>query len=409
MNPQFIKAKEASRLLALATDEVRSNALKSLAKMIVEHQDAIIAANLQDLKQAKEQGMKSSFIDRLQLDAIRIRKMAEDAQMVADLSCPTGRLLSEVTRPNGLVIQKVSVPLGVIGVIYEARPNVTVDIAALCLKTGNAVLLRGGKEAQQTNQVLVDLMQKAIQSILPKDSIQLIIDPERIILEEMLKSKEMIDCIIPRGGKTLIDYVVANSQVPIIETGAGNCHLYIDEEADLQMAIDIAINAKVSRPSVCNAIEKILVHGQIASKIMPSLVNALESHHVTIKGCPKTLKLVHCLPISEEDYTAEYNDLIVSIFVVESIDQAISHINTYSTHHSDAIITTNDTNASRFLTEVDSACVYHNASTRFSDGGEFGFGAEVGISTQKLHARGPMGLEALTSYQYRVHGKGQIR
>ena len=328
---------------------------------------------------------------------------------IANLEDPVGKIIETYKHNNGIVINKVRVPFGVICAIYESRPNVSVDIACLSLKTGNACVLRGGKEALNTNKVLVKVMKQAIKDIVDDNVITLIEDTNRELVLELIQCKQYIDLVVPRGGKKLIEHVVSNAKVPFIETGAGNCHAYVDEEVDLKMALDVIINAKVSRPSVCNAIETILVNKNIKDKFLPLLQNELQKYSVEIRGCTQTKQIINVIDATEDDYYQEYNDYIVAIKIVNDVNEAIDHINKYGTRHSDCILSNNVNNIELFLNEIDSACVYANASTRFSDGGEFGFGAELGISTQKLHARGPMGLTEMTTYKYKIYGSGQVR
>lgn len=404
----FQQAKNQTTILRRLTLEERNQALSCIASTLEANIPVILEANEIDLQKAHLANNEQALLDRLVFTEKRIRQSCDDIKSIISLSDPLNQLLWETTRPNQLHIQKKSIPLGLIGIVYEARPNVTIDIISLAIKTGNACILRGGKEARLTNLALMKIIHQAIQFIIPIEAYQYIDDPDRSGFHALLNAQGIVDCVIPRGGKGLIQAVLKESRVPVIETGAGNCHLYIDDEADLVMGLAIAKNAKMSRPSVCNAIETILVHEAIAPVFLPKLVDVFEGK-VIIRGCEDTRKIICCEIATEEDYWTEYNDLIIAVKIVANIDEAITHINHYSTHHSEAIITKNDAHAKQFLQDVDSACVYHNASTRFSDGGEFGFGAEVGISTQKMHARGPMGLEALTSYQYQVIGGGQIR
>lgn len=396
---------------ALSSGE-KNQGLLAIADALETHIPEIIAANALDIAHGKEIGLNDGLIDRLTLDEKRIRGMAEGCRQVAALPDPIGELLWQRTRPNGLKIGAQRVPMGVIGVIYEARPNVTVDAASLCFKAGSACLLRGGKEAIHSSTCLANLMRNALQSCnLPADAICFVEDTSRDSANEMMRLNGLLDVLIPRGGAGLIRSVVENATVPIIETGTGNCHIYVDESADLQMALHILINAKCSRPSVCNAAESLLVHAAVAERFLPMAYTALQAEGVQLHGCPRTMQILGdaILPATEEDYGKEYLALELSAKVVDSVSEAISHINTYNTGHSEAIITESYTNSQRFLNEVDAAAVYVNASTRFTDGFEFGFGAEIGISTQKLHARGPMGLEALTSTKYIIYGNGQVR
>ena len=403
-------AQEASAKLALLSSEEKNEALCRVATALRENAASLIEANQKDLSFAAENGVSSAMMDRLTLTEARIAGIAASLEEIAALEDPIGRG-DAWTRPSGLRIRRVRVPLGVVAIIYEARPNVTVDSAALCLKTGNAVVLRGGKEAIFTNTAIVEVIKAALDSCgIDPHSVELIGSTERESAQILMTMRGHIDVLIPRGGKGLIKSVVENATVPVIETGAGNCHLYVDDSADIEMALNIAINAKCSRPSVCNAVETILVHAGIASNFLPLLGERLAEHQVEIRGCAKTRVLIpDALEATEEDFCTEYNDYIVAIRVVDTLSDAISHINRYSTGHSEAIVTTDVEHGNRFQREVNSAAVYVNASTRFTDGGEFGFGAEIGISTQKLHVRGPMGLAALTTEKYLIDGDGCVR
>lgn len=404
-------AKAAARQLAVAGEQ-KNEALKAIAQALLTHQDEIMQANRIDLENGKANGLSAALIDRLTLNADRIRGVADGVLEVAALPDPIGTVISGSTRPNGMNITKVRVPLGVIGIIFESRPNVTVDAAVLCLKSGNAVILRGGKEAIHSNQCLTAIMQDAIESVgLDRHCVQLIQDTSRQSSVELMELTEYLDVLIPRGGKGLIQAVVANAKVPVIETGAGNCHVFVDESADLTMAADIIYNAKTSRPSVCNAIETILVHEKIAEKALPVIKARLDEKHVELRGCDKTRTILGdtVVPATESDWETEYGDYILAVKVVSSMDEAIDHIARYSTGHSECIVTNDYVNARRFTAAVDSAAVYVNVSTRFTDGGMFGLGAEIGISTQKLHARGPMGLNELTSMKFIIEGNGQVR
>lgn len=403
-------AKAAARQLATA-GALKNTALLAMAKAIEENGDAILSANALDVAAARENGMTDSLIDRLTLNHTRIQGMAQGIRAVAAQNDPIGTVVGGSVRPNGLKIEQVRVPLGVIGIIYEARPNVTADAAALCLKAGNAVILRGGKEAIRSNLSVAQVMRGAAeQAGLPKDSIQLVEDTSRSSSVEMMQLTEYLDVLIPRGGKGLIQSVVQNSRVPVIETGSGNCHVYVDDSADIAMAAEIIYNAKTSRPSVCNAIETVLVHKDIAEKALPAIKARLDGKQVELRGCERTRAILGGVTAAtEEDWATEYLDYILAVKVVDSIDEAIGHISKYSTGHSEAIITKSYENAQKFTAQVDSAAVYVNASTRFTDGGEFGLGAEIGISTQKLHARGPMGVNELTSTKFIISGNGQIR
>ncbi|ERM91679.1 glutamate-5-semialdehyde dehydrogenase [Caldanaerobacter subterraneus] len=405
------KAKEASRKMAVLDTETKNRALINMAEALLENADKILKANEKDVLEAERRNLKASLVDRLKLDEKRIKAMAEGLKEVASLKDPVGDIEEMWIRPNGLQIGKMRVPIGVIGMIYESRPNVTADAAGLCLKAGNAVILRGGSDAINSNIAIASILaEAAYKSGIPEGAIQLIENTDREEVNRMMKLNGLIDLIIPRGGASLIKNVIENSTVPVIETGVGNCHIFVDESANFEMAKDIIVNAKVQRPGVCNAVETVLVHKGIAEKFLPVMVKELSSHGVEIRGCELTKRI--CPDVkeaTEEDWATEYLDLILAVKVVENIDEALEHISKYSTGHSESIVTENYTNAMRFLKSVDSAAVYVNASTRFTDGGEFGFGAEIGISTQKMHARGPMGLKELTTYKYVILGSGQIR
>ena len=406
-----IKAKSASKALVTASSEVKNTALKAIAKALCEHSAEIIRANALDLEAAKANGMSPSMLDRLTLNEDRIKGMAYGVSALCELLDPVGIVLDETVRPNGIKIKKISVPMGVIGIIYEARPNVTSDAAAIALKAGSAVILRGGKEAINSNMKTAEIMRNAISKAgLPKDLIQLVTDTSRQSATDLMTLNGYVDVLIPRGGAGLIRAAVENSTVPVIETGTGNCHAFVDESADLDMAREIVFNGKVQRPSVCNALESLLVHKNIAEKALPVICEKLKNAGVEIKGCQKVCKIIpYAVPATEEDYAKEFLGYTISVRVVDDVYAAVEHIDKYSTHHSEVIITENSDNANYFVSAVDSAAVYVNASTRFTDGGEFGLGAEIGISTQKLHARGPMGLSEITSYKYIISGNGQIR
>ena len=408
LQEQLISAKEASRQMLQVDTKTKNEALHAISQALLEHKLDIIKANQIDIENAKANHMSSAMIDRLLLDEKRITSIAQDVEKLTTLDDPIGKIMREIHRPNGLIIKQVRVPIGVFGIIYESRPNVTVDIACLCIKSSNVCVLKGGKEALHSNQVLTTIMNNAIKEILPKGTIHLIENTDRSMVTQLITANEYVDVVVPRGGKGLIDHVVKNATVPVIETGAGNCHLYIDKDANMKKAIDISVNAKIQRPSVCNAIETILVHKDIAHTYLPEMVKAFDNK-VEIRGDQRTQAIISCKEATLQDYATEYDDYIVAIKIVDSIDEAINHIYTYSTKHSECIVTENQVAADLFLTALDSACVYHNASTRFSDGGEFGFGAELGISTQKLHARGPLALIEMTSFQYRIYGNGQVR
>ncbi|TFJ92006.1 glutamate-5-semialdehyde dehydrogenase [Lentibacillus salicampi] len=405
------KAKTAASSLAKATTEQKNKALYAISEQLINEQAFILSENHKDLLAGKENGMSESLLDRLKLNEARIQDMADALIQLMDLDDPIGGVIDKWKRPNDLSIAQIRVPLGVVGMIYEARPNVTVDASSLCLKTGNAVLLRGSSTAIHSNKAIVHVIRQALEfSDLPKESVQLLEDTRRETTSEMFKLNEFLDVLIPRGGAKLIQTVVENSTVPVLETGAGNCHVYIDETADPKMAVKIAINAKTQRPSVCNACENILVQRNWASNHIPDLITALKEKEVNIHGDETVQQTgTDITPVTEEDYGTEYLGLDVAVKVVENVEEAIQHINQYGTKHSEAIISSSMDNVEQFFTEVDAAAVYHNASTRFTDGFEFGFGAEIGISTQKLHARGPMGLSALTSTKYVVSGSGQVK
>lgn len=405
------KAKQTLTFMSQVTTEQKNNALGIIADMLEENIEKIVSANNVDIENGRQNGLNDGLIDRLMLNADRIKAMADGARQVASLPDPCGRVLSEYQKDNGLLIEKITVPLGVIGIIFEARPNVTVDAAALCLKSGNAVILRGGKEAINSNTALADIMREAlVKAGFPQDVIQLVGDTSRQSSNDMMHMNEYLDCLIPRGGKGLIKAVVENSTVPVIETGSGNCHIYVDESADINMAANIIFNAKTQRISVCNACESLVINSKIIDKALPVIAKKLKEKDVEIRGDERAQKACSLVvPATDEDFATEYLDYIISVKTVDNVDEAIAHINANSTGHSEAIITENKENAEKFLKCIDSSSVYVNASTRFTDGAEFGLGAEIGISTQKLHARGPMGLEQLTSTKYLIYGDGQVR
>jgi len=405
------QAKEAAAVLACAPRALKDNALNAIADALIAKTPYILEANAQDLQNGRDAGMNQGLLDRLALSEARIAGMAQGVREVAAAADPVGRVLWGETRPNGLQIRKISVPLGVIAVIFEARPNVTSDAAALCLKAGNAVILRGGKEAIRSNTAIADCMREAAEAAgLPRDCIQLVEDTSRDSANALMKMNDYVDVLIPRGGAGLIRAVVQNATVPVIETGTGNCHVYIDKDADLDMAEKIVFNAKVSRPSVCNACESLLVHRAIAERAVAPVCAKLREANVEIRGDETVCALVpDAVPATEEDYAKEFLDYIISVKVVDSLDEAVRHIAKNGTGHSECIVTQNYNAAQQFLSRVDAAAVYVNASTRFTDGGEFGFGAEIGISTQKLHARGPLGLTNLTAEKYIILGDGQVR
>ena len=409
LNEILKKTKEASKVLNTLSSDLKNQAIINIANALIVNKDEIIKQNEIDINNAINNGLSLAMINRLELNESKINNISNDMKKIANLEDPVGKIIETYKHNNGIVINKVRVPFGVICAIYESRPNVSVDIACLSLKTGNACVLRGGKEALNTNKVLVKVMKQAIKDIVDDNVITLIEDTNRELVLELIQCKQYIDLVVPRGGKKLIEHVVSNAKVPFIETGAGNCHAYVDEEVDIKMALDVIINAKVSRPSVCNAIETILVNKNIKDKFLPLLQNELQKYNVEIRGCTQTKQIINVIDATEDDYYQEYNDYIVAIKIVNNVNEAIDHINKYGTRHSDCILSNNVNNIELFLNEIDSACVYANASTRFSDGGEFGFGAELGISTQKLHARGPMGLTEMTTYKYKIYGSGQVR
>ncbi len=405
------RAVAAKYELQKLTKEVKNAALLETAAAFIKETDRILAANAKDYEIAKQGGMAEGLLDRLKLTPERIEAMAEGLRQIAALEDPVGEIMESFDRPNGLQIDKVRVPMGVIGIIYEARPNVTADAFGLCFKTGNAVILKGGKDAFYSNEAITAVIRETLERIqISPDAIQLITDNDRAVTTAFMQLKQYVDVLIPRGGAGLIRAVVENSTIPVIETGTGNCHIYVDESADLDKAVPIIINAKTQRIGVCNACESLLVHERIADRFLPVLGKALREKNVEMRG-DETVKVLipEAVEATEEDYGTEYLDYIISMKTVASVEEAVAHINRYNTRHSDAILTENAAHAETFLQGVDSACVYVNASTRFTDGFEFGFGAEIGISTQKLHARGPMGLRELTTYKYLIRGNGQIR
>lgn len=407
-----LKAKNAEPAIVSASTLQKNNALSAISKALIENKNLIMAENAKDLQKAKENGMSESMQDRLKLDEKRIEGMAKGVNELIALNDPIGQIIDGFTRPNGLRISKVRVPLGVIGIIFESRPNVTVDAAVLCLKAGNAVILKGGKEAINSNKCLGNIMRKAIEETgLPADIIQVVENTSRETTNELMKLNKYLDVLIPRGSAGLIQAVVNNATVPVIETGTGNCHVYVDSSADLDMAVDITDNGKTQRPSVCNAVESLLVHKDCAEKFLPMIAERFKSHNVKIYGCDRTIEILgnSVEKATDNEYATEFLDYVISVKVVENINEAIAHIRKFGTKHSECIVTKSLESAEKFQKEVDAAAVYVNASTRFTDGGEFGFGAEIGISTQKLHARGPMGLTELTTFKYLVNGNGQIR
>ena len=405
------RAKAASKKTAVLTTVERNNALRSVGDALIKHSDEIIEANKIDIENARANGMKPALLDRLSLNGERIKGMVEGLLQVADLEDPIGEITHMKKRPNGLMIGYQKVPLGVVAIIYESRPNVTVDAFSLTFKSGNAVILRGGSDCINSNIILVDIIRDSLKSMgLDEDSIILITDTDRKYVNELMKLNEYVDVIIPRGGAGLIKNVVNNSTVPVIETGTGNCHVYVDESADLDMAVNIVYNAKTQRIGVCNACESLVVHRAIAEKFIPMVVDKLKEKNVEVRGDSFSMDIDRrIVPATEEDWGTEYLDYIISLKTVENIDEAIEHINRYNTGHSEAIVTKDYDNSRKFTQQIDAAAVYVNASTRFTDGFEFGFGAEIGISTQKIHARGPMGLDALTTGKYVILGDGQVR
>lgn len=407
-----IAAKRASRFLATATTEQKNIALKEIAEGLKKDTDKILTANKTDLINGKEKGLSDSLLDRLALSEERIEAIAQGVRNIIELSDPVGKIDAEFTRPNGLNIKKIRVPVGVIGIIYEARPNVTADAATLCLKAGNAVILRGGKEAINSNMAITESIRNSLgRANFPADCVSLVTDTTRESSNALMRLNKYLDLLIPRGGAGLIRAVVENSTVPVIETGSGNCHIYVDKYADKNMATSIVYNAKTSRVSVCNAAETLLIHKDVAEEFLPLIKEKLDEKNVEIRGCERVCKILgkDIIPATEEDFATEFLDYILSVKVVDSINEAIDHISVYSTGHSECIVTNDTDSANRFTACIDSAAVYVNASTRFTDGGEFGFGAEIGISTQKLHARGPMGINELTSHKYIINGNGQVR
>lgn len=405
------RAKAASFELAQIDQGTLDSALLAIADAVEAQTDEIMAANQLDLDKSGDYNVPQTMIDRLTLTPSRISQMAEGVRQVASIESPVGSVIETITRPNGLVIEKRAVPFGVIGIIFEARPNVTIDAGVLCLKTANATILRGGKEAFHTNQIIVSIMRNTLETLgITPDAIQLVEVLDREMVGVLLQQREYIDVVIPRGGAGLIRRVVNESSIPVIETGSGVCHTFVDKYANLDMALEIAINAKVQRPSVCNSMETLLVHQAVAAEFLPRLDVALQEYGVRIHGDNAVAQYMgNTIPLTDNSFNTEYNDMDLNVRIVDTLEEAIDHVNLYSTHHSEAIVTDEPMRAKVFMNLVDCSTVYHNASTRFTDGFEFGFGAEIGISTQKLHARGPMGLQALTSYKYFVFGEGQVR
>lgn len=407
---QLAKTKKEAHTLAVSSAPERQAVLSNIALLLNERREEIKKVNKIDINNAEDMELSSAMIDRLRLTDKEIDSMIKAVNEISMQKEVIGEVITGSTRPNGLKIRKVRVPLGVAGIIYESRPNVTIDSAALCIKSGNGAVLRGGKEAINSNKILAEIISESLEKAgFSKDIVYFIQDTDRNIIKDMAQAKGLIDVIIPRGGEGLINFVVDNARIPVIMHDKGVCHTFIDESAEYQQALSIAFNAKVQRPSACNAMETLLIHKNIAEKMLPEIAEMFQDVDVDLRGCPETLKYVDCRPAIEEDYYTEYHDMILSIKVVENIQEAINHINKYGSGHSDAIVTTDYNNAEKFLNEVDSAAVYINASTRFTDGGEFGLGAEIGISTQKLHVRGPMGAEDLTTTKYLIYGSGQLR
>jgi len=405
------KTKISSYTVSNLSTEKKNTFLDKLASNLSEYTDRIIEENQKDIKKAEKQGYTCAFIDRLTLGEKRIDKMIKAVKKVKELPDPVGKVIWSTVRPNGLKIERVRTPIGVIGIIYESRPDVTIEASILCIKSGNCVILKGGKEAMNSNKILVEIMKKSLQEAdIPSDAVNLLTKGGRKSVKFILTLYEYIDLIIPRGGTSLIKTVVEHSYIPVIKHYAGVCHTYVDKDADIELALKVVLNAKVQRPATCNATETLLVHQEIAEKFLPKMADLFRKNGVEMRVCERTKKLIpDGKDATEEDWSTEYLDLIISIKIVNSIEEAIFHINKYGTHHSEAIITENKNAAEKFFKEVDAAALYHNASTRFTDGGEFGLGAEIGISTDKIHARGPMGLEELTTYKYLIYGNGQIR
>lgn len=406
------RAVKAEKELGRLSGNEKNRILESISRGLLENEAEITDINAREVEKARKAGTNGPMLDRLRLDHKRIQGMADACLKLISLDDPVGKVISGTVRPNGMKIQKIQVPMGVIGIIFESRPNVTVDAATLCIKSGNAVILRGGHEALETNKALMKVMQDAIEKAgFDRFAAQIVEDPSHETAGELMRADKYLDLLIPRGGRRLIDSVVKNATVPVIETGTGNCHLYIDSSADIKKGVAILENGKTQRPGVCNALESLLVHRSIAPEFLPEAYKMLKKHGVEVRGCERTREILgdEVVPAAEEDYATEFLDYIISVKVVDDIDEAIAHIAEYSTGHSECIVTESYENAEKFQKEVDSACVYVNCSTRFTDGGEFGYGAEIGISTQKLHARGPMGLDELTTVKYLINGNGQIR
>src|SRR3990170_2830548 len=405
------RAKAASLQLAKASNEARSKALHNMADALEKNKHKILQANRKDVEAAKAKGVKLALLERLILNDRQIANMARCLREVAELSDPLGEIVKTWTRPNGLIIGQISVPLGVVSIIYESRPDVTSDASGICIKSGNAVILRGGSDAINSNVTIGEVLRDALaEAGLPKDAIQVVSVTDRSAAEELMKMREYLDVLIPRGGADLIKTVLEKASIPVIETGTGNCHIYVEEDADLNRAVDIVINAKVQKPGACNAAEKLLVHRKVAKQFLPVVIDALRKNKVEVRGCEKTVKIVPDVkPATEKDWWTEYLDYIIGVKVVDNLDEAIAHINKYGTKHSESILTADFNKSLKFIQEIDAAAVYWNASTRFTDGNQFGLGAEIGISTQKLHARGPMSVQHLTTKKYFILGRGHIR
>ncbi len=402
--------KDTSRILSTSKARDRNDALKLIADEILASRDYILSENSKDVEIARQKGMKESLIDRLVLNYRRIYEMVDACNEVVELKDPIGEVVDSYVREDGLKIYKTRVPLGVLSVIYESRPNVTVETTILALKSGNCILLKGGSDAINSNKAIVDVMKSALRkSNLPESAVELVEQTDRSVVDFLIKQRDYIDLVIPRGGKSLIEYVVQNSKVPVLETGAGVCHIFVDESANVEKSLAIVDNAKTQRPGTCNAVETLLVHEGIAQVFLPKLKELFDERHVELRGCEQTQEIIQCVPATQEDWSTEYLDYIISVKVVGGLEEAIAHINKYSTKHSEAILTENYTNAMKFIDSIDSSAVYINASTRFTDGGQFGMGAEIGISTQKLHARGPVGLRDLTTTKYIIFGDYNIR
>jgi len=404
------RVREAWEILKMCRAQEKNEAILKIAETLDAERKAILEANQRDVEAAKERGVKASLVDRLLLNEKRIDSMIESCEVVVKLKDPVGEIIDSWVREDGLRISRIRVPIGPIGVVYESRPNVTVETSVLAIKSGNSILLRGGSDAIRSNKAIVSAMKKALrESKIPESSVEFIESSDRTLVGKMIKLEDYLSLIVPRGGYQLINYVRKNATVPVLETGVGNCHIYVDESADLEKAIPVIVNAKVQRPGTCNAVEKLLVHEKIANIFLAKVVKALQEHGVEVRGCERVRKIVNVKPATASDWETEYLDLIIAVKVVRDVNEAIEHVKRYSTGHSEAIITESYSNARKFVDSVDAAAVYVNASTRFTDGGQFGFGAEIGISTQRLHARGPVGLRELTTYKYVVLGDYHVR